>query len=195
MEHEDTVPDGTGGTGPGPDDAIDSVIDDDTHDALADDVHDDVIELATLPHQSRNVVPPRRSGNRHGVNEAQRWTEFGQFVTERRDELGLNRRAAAKKAKLPEATLRALESGYQTAYGGVRVLPNLTTDELGRLADALEMDPAELRTRLGRPAPRLISGNEQPDSRAASLARRISRLDDTDRQLVELLVERLSQRD
>jgi hypothetical protein len=190
MEHDDAFPDDTGSpTG----DASDATIDISAQ--PPDEVFDDVIEIATLPHSPRTVVPPRRSGNRHGVNEAQRWTEFGRFVTERRDEIGLSRRAAAKKAKLPEATMRALESGYQTAYGGVRVLPNLTTDELGRLADALEMDPVELRTRLGRPAPRLISGNEQPDSRASSLARRITRLEEADRQMIELLVERLSQRD
>jgi transcriptional regulator with XRE-family HTH domain len=190
MEHEDAVPGDTHGTGAGADDTTDDDVDE-----ARDETLDDLVDIATLPHSPRTVVPPRRSGNRHGVNEAQRWTEFGRFVTERRDELGLNRRAAAKKAKLPETTLRALESGYQTAYGGVRVLPNLTADELGRLADALEMGTAELRTRLGRPAPRLISGNEQPDSRSTSLARRIARLDDTDRQLLELLVERLSQRE
>ena len=192
MEHDDAVTDEPG-SGGAADETV--ITHDDILDDLRDEVRDDVIEIATLPHAPRTVVPPRRSGNRHGVNEAQRWTEFGRFVTERRDELGLSRRAAAKKAKLPEATLRAIESGYQTAYGGVRVLPNLTTDELARIGEALEMDPTELRNRLGRPAPRLVSGNEQPDSRATSLARRIARLDDTDRQIVELLVERLSQRD
>ena len=163
---------------------------------LADAVDDDLIgDIAPLPHQSRAVVPPRRSGNLHGVNEAQRWAEFGRFVAERREHLSLNRRATAKKAKLPESTLRALESGYQTAYGGVRVLPNLTTDELQRLADALEIEATELRARLGRAAPRLVGGSEQADSRTTSLARRIARLDDADRQLVEILVQRLSQHD
>jgi transcriptional regulator with XRE-family HTH domain len=161
----------------------------DTFDAEED------FDVAPLPHQSRAVVPPRRSGNRHGVNEAQRWAEFGRFVAERRDQLSLNRRATAKKAKLPESTLRSLESGYQTAYGGVRVLPNLSTDELQRLADALEIEAGDLRARLGRAAPRLVSGSEEPDSRTTSLARRIARLDDADRQIVELLVQRLSQHD
>src|SRR4030081_391974 len=148
---------------------------------LADAVDDDLIgDIAPLPHQSRAVVPPRRSGNLHGVNEAQRWAEFGRFVTQRRDELSLNRRALAKKAKLPESTLRALESGYQTAYGGVRVLPNLTTAEVQHLAEALEIDATDLRNRLGRAAPRLVTGTDQPDSRVTSLARRIARLGDAD---------------
>lgn len=152
-------------------------------------------EITALPHPSRKVVPPRRSGNLHGVNEAQRWAEFGRFVAGRRDELSLTRRATAKKAKLPETTVRALELGYQTAYGGVRVLPNLTDDEIQRLADALEMEGTDLRGRLGRGAPRLVTSGDQPDSRTTSLARRIARLDEADRQIVELLVERLSQRD
>src|SRR3982074_1335823 len=76
-------------------------------------------DIAPLPHQSRAVVPPRRSGNLHGVNEAQRWAEFGRFVAERREQLSLNRRATAKKAKLPESTLRSLESGHPTASGRV----------------------------------------------------------------------------
>jgi transcriptional regulator with XRE-family HTH domain len=174
----------------------------DAHDKDADDNDaaetfdaEERLDVAPLPHQSRAVVPPHRSGNRHGVNEAQRWAEFGRFVAERREQLSLSRRAAAKKAKLPESTLRSLESGYQTAYGGVRVLPNLSTDELQRLADALEIETTDLRTRLGRAAPRLVSGSEQPDSRTTSLARRIARLDDADRQLVELMVQRLAQHD
>jgi hypothetical protein len=40
-----------------------------------------------------------------------------------------------------------------------------------------------------------VSGSEEPDSRTTSLARRIARLDDADRQIVELLVQRLSQHD
>jgi transcriptional regulator with XRE-family HTH domain len=162
-------------------------------DAVEDD--DDFVEVTPLHHQSRTAVPPRRSGNMHGVNEAQRWADFGRFVAERREQLSLNRRATAKKAKLPESTLKALESGYQTAYGGVRVLPNLTADELQRLADALELEGGELRGRLGRAAPRLVSATGAPDSRSTALARRIARLDEVDRQLVELLVQRLSQRD
>jgi len=176
------------------DDAVDKHEHDDEEpgDGFEDDVD---VPVASLPHQSRAVVPPRRSGNLHGVNEAQRWAEFGRFVTQRRDELSLNRWALAKKAKLPESTLRALESGYQTAYGGVRVLPNLTTAELQHLAEALEIDATDLRNRLGRAAPRLVTGTDQPDSRVTSLARRIARLGDADRQLVELIVQRLSQHD
>lgn len=155
---------------------------------------DETVEVAALPHHSRAVVPPRRSGNLHGVNEAQRWADFGRFVAERREQLSLSRRAAAKKAKLPEPTLRALELGYRTAYGGVRVLPNLANDDIERLAEALEMEATDLRGRLGRAAPRLVTAGE-PDSRTTALARRIARLDEADRQIVELLVERLSPRE
>ncbi|MBV8952257.1 MAG: helix-turn-helix transcriptional regulator [Actinobacteria bacterium] len=180
MEHDPQASDAHGD-----DDAV-------SRDARGDGYGDDeLLDVTPLSRHPRAVVPPRRSGNMHGVNEAQRWADFGRFVAERREELSLNRRAAAKKAGLSESTLKALESGYQTAYGGVRVLPNLTPDELQQLADALEIDAVELRGRLGRAAPRLVS-NEQPDSRATALARRIARLDERDRQIVELLVQRLA---
>jgi transcriptional regulator with XRE-family HTH domain len=165
------------------------------HDDLARQEHDDASDGVTAIRQRGRVhVPPKRSGNLHGVNEAQRWAEFGRFVTERREELGLGRRAAAKKAKLTESTLRALEAGYQTAYGGVRVLPNLTPDELDGLAAALEVDADDLHARLGRPAPHLVDATraeDEPDGRTSALARRIARLDERDRQLVAVLVDRL----
>jgi transcriptional regulator with XRE-family HTH domain len=168
------------------------------HDDLARQEHDDASDGVTAIRQrGRAHVPPKRSGNLHGVNEAQRWAEFGRFVTERREELGLGRRAAAKKAKLTESTLRALEAGYQTAYGGVRVLPNLTPDELDGLAAALEVDADDLHARLGRPAPHLVDAtraDDESDGRASALARRIARLDERDRQLVAVLVDRLLER-
>ncbi len=168
------------------------------HDDLAHEDRDDTPDgLAALRNRGRTHVPPKRSGNLHGVNEAQRWAEFGRFVAERREELGLGRRAAAKRAKLTESTRRALEAGYQTAYGGVRVLPNLAPGELDDLAAALEVDPDELRGRLGRPAPHLVDASharDTTDARVVALAQRISTLDERDRQLVEALVDRLLER-
>lgn len=168
------------------------------HDDLARQDHDDASDGVTaIRHRGRAHVPPKRSGNLHGVNEAQRWAEFGRFVTERREELGLGRRAAARKAKLTESTLRALEAGYQTAYGGVRVLPNLTAEELDGLAAALEVDADELRDRLGRPAPHLVDASharDADDAGTVALARRIAGLDERDRQLVDALVDRLLER-
>jgi transcriptional regulator with XRE-family HTH domain len=139
---------------------------------------------------------PRRSalsGNLLGVNEAERWLEFGRFLTDRRHGLALKRRDAAKRAKLSEATWRALELGYQTSYGGVRVLPNPTPDALRRVAEALELPADQLLERVGPRVHRPLKGGV--DDAPNPLTRKIAALSKHDQQLVELLVDRMLDRD
>jgi transcriptional regulator with XRE-family HTH domain len=126
------------------------------------------------------------------VNESERWVEFGRFLREQRDKLGLSRREAAKRSKVPEATWKDLESGRKTGYGGVRVLPNPGTEVLDKIASALELTPEELSRHAGRlnnkqkAAP---AGIQKANS--SPLAQKLSRLGDRDRRLVESLVDQM----
>jgi transcriptional regulator with XRE-family HTH domain len=124
------------------------------------------------------------------VNESERWVEFGGFLREQRDKLGLSRREAAKRSKVPEATWKDLETGRKTGYGGVRVLPNPGTDVLDKIAGALELTPEELNRHVGR-----LNNKQRPAASGGQkdvgspLVQKIARLGDRDRQLVESLVD------
>jgi transcriptional regulator with XRE-family HTH domain len=126
------------------------------------------------------------------VNESERWVEFGRFLREQRDKLGISRREAAKRSKVPEATWKDLESGRKTGYGGVRVLPNPGSDVLDKIAGALELAPEELNRHVGRlsntPKGAAAGG---PRSNSSPLAQKISRLGDRDRRLVESVVDQM----
>ena len=127
------------------------------------------------------------------MNESERWVEFGRFLREQRDKLGLSRREAAKRSKVPEATWRDLETGHKTGYGGVRVLPNPGSDVLGKIAGALELTPEELSRHAGR-----LNNKQRPPSPGSTqrtntspLAQKVARLGDRDRRLVEALVDEM----
>ncbi len=131
----------------------------------------------------------RRSGKPAEVNEAERWVQFGQYLVECRRGLGLTRREAAKRSKLPEASWRDLESGHKS-YGGVRVLPHPSAEVLQAVAEALELAPDELLRHVPRrPAPAESAASQSPSGDTAALARRIARLSERDRRIVEQLVE------
>lgn len=125
------------------------------------------------------------------MNEAERWVQFGQYLVEQRQRLGLKRREAAKRAKVPEATWRDLEAGYRNSYsGGVRVLPHPTQEILEAVAQALELTPDELLQHMPRPARRrTTAARTAPADDAAPLARKIARLSERDRRLVEQIVD------
>jgi transcriptional regulator with XRE-family HTH domain len=130
------------------------------------------------------------------MDESQRWDEFGKWIVEQRQRVGLNRRQAAKKARVSEATLRDLETGRRVAVGGIKLLPNLSADVLARVAAALELPVEEVMRRVGR-APDGAADSSRPargrpssaPNTRASLAQKISRLSYRDRRLVEHLVD------
>ena len=126
------------------------------------------------------------------MNEAERWVEFGIYLRQQRDNVGLSRREAARRSKVPESTWKDLETGHKTSYGGVRVLPNPGADVLDKIAKVLELSPEELSRHVGR-----VGTKSKAPSTAASrdgvtaLSQKIGRLDDRDRRLVESIVDHM----
>jgi len=125
------------------------------------------------------------------VNEAQRWTEFGNFLRAQREKVGLNRRQAARRAKVAETLWRDLEAGYTTSYGGVRVLPNPGPDVLEQIAGALEITTEDLTRHVGRITNRSKPITEVNRRGASALPQKVARLGDRDRRLVESLVDQM----
>ena len=141
--------------------------------------------------------PASGNGRVTPVGSASDWVDFGHFLVEQREALGLRRRAAAKRAGVPESEWKALEQGRREEFGGVRVLPNPSADLLARVASALEVPVDELMHRIGpRPRPTVGAGDEiaddsTADAEATALARRIARLPVEDRRLIAALLDRL----
>ncbi|HLX89763.1 MAG TPA: helix-turn-helix domain-containing protein [Acidimicrobiales bacterium] len=143
------------------------------------------------------------------MDESKQWAEFGRWLVEQREERGLRRREAAKRAKVPETTWRDLETGRKQAIGGIRLLPNPSKDVLERVAGALEVPLEDVLARVGgktsaRPA-RTGSANgqlgegaifETPEGAAdgSVIALKLRRLCERDRALVEHLVDAMLQR-
>jgi transcriptional regulator with XRE-family HTH domain len=137
--------------------------------------------------------PPRRrrrlrsaGETAHGLDVGRReplpWAELSRVLSERREELGLSRREAARRAQVSEREWKLLESGTGASRGSVRIMPNVSRAELERIADALELASEDL------------AGTLEPHLGAVpadSLGARITRLGPADRRLVEQLVERL----
>jgi len=126
------------------------------------------------------------------VNEAERWVEFGIFLRQQRDKVGLSRREAARRSKVPESTWKDLETGQKTSYGGVRVLPNPGAEVLAKMAKVLELEPEELSKHVGRlgAKPKSTSSASSRDG-VTALSQKIARLDDRDRRLVEAMVDQM----
>jgi len=126
------------------------------------------------------------------VNEAERWVEFGIYLRQQRDNVGLSRREAARRSKVPEATWKDLETGHKTSYGGVRVLPNPGAEVLEKIAKVLELSPEELTRHVGRfgTKPKSASTAASRDG-VTALSQKIGRLDDRDRRLVESIVDHM----
>jgi transcriptional regulator with XRE-family HTH domain len=126
------------------------------------------------------------------VNEAERWVEFGTYLRQQRDNVGLSRREAARRSKVPESTWKDLETGQKTSYGGVRVLPNPGVEVLAKMAKVLELEPEELSRHVGRTTAK-ARGNSGTATRdgVSQLAQKLARLDERDRRLVESLVDQM----
>lgn len=134
------------------------------------------------------------AGNRHSghVDESRQWVEFGRWLVEQREERGLRRRDAARRAKISEALWRDLETGRKEAIGGIRLLPNPSQDVLERVATALEVPIEEVLARVGRAtSARRVLAPDAPktDDDGSLLAIKMRRISDRDRILLERLVD------
>jgi len=125
------------------------------------------------------------------VDESQRWVDFGRWLVEHREEKGLSLEEAATKAEVPEDTWRDLESGLKESFGGIKVLPNPSTDVLEKVAQCLDVPVAEVIGHAGRrPGPaRPGAQTAEPEDDRTALVRKIARLNHRDRQLLDRLVE------
>jgi transcriptional regulator with XRE-family HTH domain len=129
------------------------------------------------------------------VDESQQWVEFGRWLAEQREQRGLRRRDAARRAKVSESLWRDLETGRKEAIGAIRLLPNPSADVLERVAGALELPVEDVLARIGRPARPTrasadsTSGGSRSEDEGSLLAVKLRRLSDRDRTLVERLVD------
>jgi len=128
------------------------------------------------------------------VDESRQWVEFGRWLVEQREERGLRRRDAARRAKISEALWRDLETGRKEAIGGIRLLPNPSQDVLERVAGALELPVEDVLARVGRATSArraLASAHDapKPDDEGSLLSIKLRRLSDRDKVLVERLVD------
>lgn len=147
--------------------------------------------------RTKAAASPRldsRVGNRHAgqVDESRQWVEFGRWLVEQREERGLRRRDAARRAKISEALWRDLETGRKEAIGGIRLLPNPSQDVLERVAGALELPVEDVLARVGRAtATRRSLAPDAPkaDDDGSLLSIKLRRLSERDRILVERLVD------
>ena len=135
------------------------------------------------------------------MDESRQWVEFGRWLAEQREQRGLRRREAARRAKVSEAQWRDLETGRKEAVGGIRLLPNPSTDVLERVAGVLELPLEELLSRVGRPQrPNLAAvpqsrNGESPSPNGVPLQSKLRRLSPRDRAVVEGLVDLLLEND
>jgi transcriptional regulator with XRE-family HTH domain len=133
-------------------------------------------------------------GNRHAgrVDESRQWVEFGRWLVEQREERGLRRRDAARRAKISEALWRDLETGRKEAIGGIRLLPNPSQDVLERVAGALELPVEDVLARVGRAKAgrrNLTPASDAPKIDDDLLSVKLRRLSERDRILLERLVD------
>jgi len=135
------------------------------------------------------------TGTLAGVDESKQWVEFGRWLAEQREQRGLRRRDAARRAKVSETLWRDLETGRKEAIGAIRLLPNPSADVLERVAGALELPLEDVLARIGRPTrPTRPSSSPSSDSARVEddgslLAVKLRRLSSRDRALVERVVD------
>ena len=127
------------------------------------------------------------------MDESQQWVEFGRWLAEQREQRGLRRRDAARRAKVSESLWRDLETGRKEAIGAIRLLPNPSADVLERVAGALELPVEDVLARIGRPTrrprPKVMADASRPEDDGSLLAVKLRRLSERDRALIERLVD------
>ena len=130
------------------------------------------------------------------MDESRQWVEFGRWIAEQREQRGLRRRDAARRAKISESLWRDLETGRKEAIGGIRLLPNPSADVLERVAAALEVPVADVLARIGRStrdqrrvSPATPGNGPRPEEDGSLFTMKVRRLSERDRALVERLVD------
>lgn len=106
------------------------------------------------------------------------WDGLAAMVTRRRMELRLSRRQAAEAAGISDPAWKQLEEGWKETPAGKRVRPNPRDGTLVRVAQVLEIEPAEFFRALGRPIPAAwivppTKPDESPEDRLARVLDRI----------------------
>ncbi len=133
------------------------------------------------------------------MDESRQWVEFGRWLAEQREQRGLRRRDAARRAKVTEAQWRDLETGRKEAVGGIRLLPNPSSELLERVAGVLELPVEDLLSRVGRPQRPVLNGtirpmgngDAHPSGNGATIQDKLRRLSPRERVVVEGLVDLL----
>ena len=152
-----------------------------------------VVATATERVKATGWTPSSGNGTLASVDESQQWVEFGRWLAEQREQLGLRRRDAARRAKVSESLWRDLETGRKEAIGAIRLLPNPSADVLERVAGALEVPVEEVLGRIGRPArrprPAVPAATARPEDDGSLLSTKLRRLSERDRALVERVVD------
>ena len=132
------------------------------------------------------------------MDESRQWVEFGKWLAEQREERGLRRREAAKRAKISETTWRDLETGRKPVVGGIRLLPNPSKDVLERVAGVLELPVEDVLARVGtqnrsQPVPPSSVNGKATGEAAGTIELKMRRLSERDRGIVEQLVDAMLQ--
>lgn len=115
---------------------------------------------------------------------------LGARIQERRTEMGLSVRAAAKQCGISEGTWRHIEKGYPRKDGTIRWI-SPTSDTLLRIAIALELDPRELRRLAGD---HITTATREPIKPIVSRSIDVEDLSDEEFEQVRALVELLKKR-
>jgi transcriptional regulator with XRE-family HTH domain len=134
------------------------------------------------------------------VDASRQWVEFGRWIAEQRELKGLQQREAARLADLPEEVWAELETGRADAIGGIRLLPNPSSEVLKKMAQVLGVPVGELIARTGgvstaRPRNRDTQVRPQsyrqsvPEDDTATLVAKIRRLSEHDQIVVARLVD------
>jgi len=105
---------------------------------------------------------------------------LGSRITSRRERLGLTQKAVAEVSGLSESYVSRIESGH---------IPNPKFFDLSALAAALETTVAELTH-----DPPESSASDDPDDILAAFKRKYPHMSDTDRMLVEAVINKLHER-
>ncbi len=121
---------------------------------------------------------------------AEAWRAAGTLVRAARERAGLSRTAVASLAGVSTTTLVNLEGGGRT-YRGEWTLPGTSDRNLVRIAEAVQVDVAELFATLRREPPAWWIGPKPVERKLSALSGKIDQLAPEDRRYVEELVDRL----
>jgi transcriptional regulator with XRE-family HTH domain len=121
------------------------------------------------------------------AEEAARWRDFGEWLTQQRLELGYTQAYVAGRAGISVQNLVSLEhGGFRRRTGGPWFLPNPQDDTLRALARIYRVSAEELFRRVGRYADRPQTKSALRRRADADRPKRADRLAELERRLQEL---------